>query len=67
MYKNNETDEEVNEFVRSTDKSLKIDVNKEDKYYNVRLYKKYDYITPGLNKLFNVDEISIERKIYYES
>lgn len=66
MYKNNETDEEINKFIISNDKSLKIDVNKEDKYYNIKLYKKYDYITPGLNKLFNINEISVERKIYYE-
>lgn len=66
MYKNNETDEEINSFIVSNDNALKISVLKEDKYFNIKLYKKYDYITPGLNKLFKVNEISIERKIYYE-
>lgn len=66
MYKNNETDEEVNRFLNNNDKDLKIDVNKEDKYINVKLYKTYDYITPGLKKIFKSDEICVERTIYYE-
>lgn len=66
MYKNNETDEEVNRFLNNNDKDLKIDISREDKYINVKLYKTYDYITPGLNKIFKSDEISVERTIYYE-
>lgn len=66
MYKNNEVDDEINNFIKSNDKDLKIETIYEDKYINIRLYKKYNYITPGLDKIFKSNEISVERKIYNE-
>lgn len=66
MYKNNETDIEVEKFVNDNDKDLKLVVNREGKFINIKLYKNYNYITPGLNKIFKSDTISVERKIYYE-
>ena len=66
MLKNKETMEEIQNFVFTNDKYLKIQVEQEDKYINLKLYKEYDYITPGLSKLFNNNEISVERTIYYE-
>lgn len=64
MYKNNESEDEIKDFVKSNDKLLNSVINFDDKYINIKLYKKYDYITPGLNKIFKVKEISVERKIY---
>lgn len=66
MIKNNETDEEIINFVNDNDNSLNVDIKREDKYINLKLYKKYNYITPGLNKIFKTDRIELERKIYYE-
>lgn len=66
MYKNKETDDEIDKFVKSNDKDLKIETTYEDKYINVKLYKKYNYITPGLDKIFKSNEISVERKLYNE-
>ena len=66
MLKNNETNDEINKFLNKNDSTLKVDIEESDKYINVRLYKKYNYITPGLNKIFNIDEIGVERIIYYE-
>ena len=64
MYKNKELEEEINNFVKSNDKDLEIKTTYEDKYINIKLYKKYNYITPGLDKIFKSNEISVERKIY---
>ena len=64
MYKNNESEDEIKDFIKSNDKLLNSVINFDDKYINIKLYKKYDYITPGLNKIFKVNEISVERKIY---
>ena len=66
MYKNNEVDEEINKFIKSNDKELSIKTTYEDKYINIKLYKNYNYITPGLDKIFKTKEISVERKIYNE-
>ncbi len=64
MYKNKESEEEINNFVKSNDKDLEIKTTYEDKYINIKLYKKYNYITPGLDKIFKSNEISVGRKIY---
>lgn len=66
MYKNNESDNEIKNFVKSNDNALNIDITNDGKYVYIKLYKQYNYITPGLNKLFNMTDISIERKIYHE-
>ena len=66
MYDNNETDEEINNFIKSNDKNMHEKIEKEDKYINIKLEKTYDYITPGLNKIFKNNNILVERKIYNE-
>ena len=66
MYLNNENNEEIENFIKSNDKMLKLELNKEDKYINIKLYKEYDYVTPGLNKIFNNKNIEVERNIYNE-
>ena len=64
MYDNKETVDEIKKFVKSNESSIKIDINKNDKYTNIKLSLNYDYITPGLNKIFNNKEIMVERNIY---
>ena len=66
MLKNNESEEEIRNFIISNDRDITVNINSEGKYIYLTLGKKYEYITPGLNKLFKVNEITIERKIYYE-
>lgn len=66
MLKNNETEDEINRFISSNDNDIKINLKHEDKYINIKLYKEYNFITPGLNKIFKLEEISAERKIYCE-
>lgn len=66
MYKNDESDEEINKLIKDNDKYIKINIFHEEKFINIKLSKQYDYITPGLDKIFGVNEISVERKIYYE-
>ena len=64
MYSNNESIEEIKTFILSNDKDIDVKFESEDKYIKIILNKKYDYITPGLNKIFNNSDILIERKIY---
>ncbi len=65
MYKNNESNEEINKFIINNDKDLKLDTTKEEKYINIKLTKNYKCIAPSLNKIFKTG-IVIERKVYYE-
>lgn len=66
MYKNGESEEEIKQFIKDNDNTLKLDSVIEDKYIKIKLYKKYDYITPGLDKIFKSNEIKVERKLYNE-
>ena len=66
MYDNNESEDEINNFIKSNDSNLIANITKEDKYINIKLNKKYEYITPGLDKIFNNNNIEVERKIYNE-
>lgn len=66
MYKNNETDEEINNYIKRNDKDIIFKIDKNDKYIKLKLEKKYNYITPGLDKIFKNNNIVIEREIYYE-
>lgn len=66
MYKNNETEEEINKFIKDNDKDINYTINNNDKYINIKLEKKYNSITPGIDKLFRISNIVVERKIYNE-
>lgn len=65
MYKNNETKEEINNYINKNDKDIKLELNTNEKYTNIKLSKKYNVITPGLEKLVKTN-IVVEREIYYE-
>ena len=62
---NNETKEEINNYINKNDKDIKLELNTSDKYINIKLSKKYNVITPGLEKLVK-SNIVVEREIYYE-
>ena len=66
MKHSNEPDEEIKNFIKSNDKEINLTLEEKDKYTEIKLVKKYNYITPGLDRIFNNDDISIERKIYNE-
>lgn len=66
MYINNESQDEIDSFIKSNDKDIEMKLSYEEKYVKIILSKKYNYITPGLNKIFNSNMISIERKMYSE-
>ena len=66
MKSSNEPKEEIINFIKSNDKEIKITIEDKDKYTDLKLTKKYNYITPGLDKIFKSSDITIERKIYNE-
>jgi len=66
MKSNNESEEEIENFINSNDIDVDVTLEVKDKYTNIKLVKKYNYITPGLDKIFNSSDIIIERKIYNE-
>ena len=65
MYKNNETNEEINKFINKNDKDIKYNLEDDDKYIKIKLEKKYKFITPGLDKIISPN-ILVERTIYNE-
>ena len=66
MYRNNESEIEINDFIKKNDKDTKMDIIFEDKYINIKLSKPYDYITPGFDSIFKTKEIVVERTVYNE-
>jgi len=66
MKSSNESDEEIRNFIKSNDKEINLTLEEKDKYTKLKLVKKYNYITPGLDRIFNNKDITIERKIYNE-
>jgi len=66
MKNSKETNDEIEKFIKTNDKDVKLELVENDKYTDLKLIKKYNYITPGLEKIFNNKDIIIERKIYNE-
>lgn len=66
MYKNNETTEEINKFIKDNDKDITYQINNKEKYITIKLSKKYKSITPGIDKMFKISNIDVEREIYNE-
>ena len=66
MYKNNETTEEINKFIKDNDKDITYQINNKEKYITIKLSKKYKTITPGVDKMFKISNIDVEREIYNE-
>ena len=67
MYKNNETTEIINDFVDDNINDTNVKIISNEKYINVFLDKSYNFITPGLSKIFGSNyKIKVERKFYNE-
>ena len=66
MCKNNESEVEINNFIKSNDKDTNLEVKYEDKYIYIKLTKPFSYITPGMDNIFKTKSIVVERKIYNE-
>ena len=66
MYHNNESIDEINKFISNNDKDINFSYEVSDKYINVKLTKKYKYITPGIDNIIKNNEIVVERVIYNE-
>ncbi len=66
MYKNNETTEEINKFIKDNDKDITYQINNKEKYITIKLSKKYKSIVPGIDKMFKISNIDVEREIYNE-
>jgi len=66
MYKNKESNEEINKFVKNNDKKTIIIFKDEGKYFEVILSKDYEFITPGLSSIVKNFKIDVERTMYNE-
>lgn len=66
MYKNKESNEEINNFIKKNDKNTTATFKDEGKYFKVVLSKDYDFITPGLSSILKDFKIDVERTMYNE-
>lgn len=66
MYKNNETSEDIDKFIKRNDKDTKVVFKEEGKYFTIVLSKDYSFITPGLDGIIKNFKIDIERTMYNE-
>ena len=65
MYKNNETVETINNFVDKNIDDTYLEIKPNENYINILLDKNYDFITPGLSKIFGDNyKIKVERTMY---
>lgn len=66
MYKNDEEIEEINSFISKNEDDVVVSFKDKDKYFEVKLVKDYEFITPGIQGILKDFEISVERTMYYE-
>ena len=66
MYLNNETNEEINNYIHNVDSNISCEIISNEKYSTIKLNKKYKIITPGLEKIVKLSDISVERIVYNE-
>lgn len=66
MYKNKESNDEINKFIRKNDKDVSVSFNDQGKYFDVTLSKKYEFITPGMSSILKNFKIDVERTMYNE-
>lgn len=69
MYKNNEQYNDIEEYIKKTDKNATFKIeNENNKYINFYLSSKVEITTPGLNvALENPYEVEVSRSIYNET
>ena len=66
MYKNNESDKEIKTFIAENDTNIIVEFKDSDKYFEVNLVKKYDFLTPGMKNVLKNYKINVERTMYHE-
>ena len=67
MYENNETIETIDNYIEKNINDTNLEIEPTDKYINILLDKKYDFITPGLDKILGENyKIKVERIVYNE-
>ena len=66
MYKNNESEDEINSYINKNDENVNVEFIDKNKYFEVVLEKKYEFITPGIDGILKDYKINVERTMYNE-
>lgn len=66
MYKNKESNEEIISFISKNEDGVNVSFEDKDKYFEITLVKKYEFLTPGIQSIFKNYEINVERTMYNE-
>ena len=66
MYQNNKSIEEIRTYVNRNNKNITFDILNEENYIKLVLKENIEFITPGIDKIINIDNITVERIIYNE-
>lgn len=69
LYQEKKSYDEIKEFLEKNTKNVRLEITNEDnKYVELKVEKKTDIITPGLNLVLkNPYWVSVKRVIYYEN
>lgn len=69
LYQEKKSYDEIKEFLEKSTKNVRLEITNEDnKYVELKVEKKTDIITPGLNLVLkNPYWVSVKRVIYYEN
>ena len=67
MYKENKSNNEINEFLRINNESNSFTITSNNNYVAIELQSEIDLITPGLNKILGSPyTVKVKRVIYHE-
>lgn len=67
MYKENKSNNEINEFLRINNESNSFTITSNNNYVVIELQSEIDLITPGLNKILDSPyTVKVKRVIYHE-
>lgn len=66
MYKDNESEVEIKKFIAKNETNVKVEFIDNDKYFDVKLVKDYEFITPGMQSILKDYKINVERTMYNE-
>lgn len=66
MYKNKESNDEINKFIKKNDSDVSVSFNDQGKYFDITLSKNYEFITPGMSSILKNFKIDVERTMYNE-
>ena len=66
MYENKESNEEIMSFISKNEDDVNVIFKDKDKYFEIILVKKYEFLTPGMQGIFKDYKINVERTMYNE-